>query len=74
MIFVEKILLQTDDVLAFVVVYEVHGLQRGDDVLLLDAGLFADLVDGELGGFPLLHRLSRQNHLESWFPIIHEIV
>ena len=42
---VQQLLLQTDDVLALVVVDEVHALQCGDDVIFLDTCLFTNLID-----------------------------
>lgn len=45
---------QRQDVLALVVVDEVEVLQRGDNVLLFDAGDLADLIDGDLGSLPPL--------------------
>ena len=42
-------LIEREDVLSLVVVDEVELLQRGDDVVLLDRGLLANLVDGHRG-------------------------
>ena len=42
-------LIEREDVLSLVVVDEVELLERGDDVVLLDRGLLADLVDGHRG-------------------------
>ena len=49
----QEILLQAEDILTLVVADQVHGLQGGDDVLLLDAGLLAQLVDRDLRSFTL---------------------
>ena len=62
-VLVQQVLLQAQDVLALVVVDQVHGLEGGDDILLLDAGLFADLVDGDLGRLGLLGGLHLEQHL-----------
>ena len=56
--------LETDDVLALVVVDEVHALQGGDDVVLLDAGLLADLIDRDLRSIAVVSSLDAQQDLQ----------
>ena len=50
---VQQLFLQTDDVLALVVVDQVHALQRRDHVILLDARLFTYFIDCYQGSFPI---------------------
>ena len=61
---VQELLLETDDVLALVVVDEVHALQGGDDVVLLDAGLLADLIDRDLRSIAVVSSLDAQQDLQ----------
>ena len=62
---VKELLLQADDVLALVVVDEVHALQGGDDVVLLDAGLLADLIDRDLRSITVVAPLDSQQDLQN---------
>ena len=45
---VYQVVVESEDVLALVVVDHVEVLQRGDNVLFLDGGRFAQFVDGDL--------------------------
>lgn len=48
LVFVDQLLVECEDVLAFVVIDHVQVLQRRDDVILFDGSGFAQLVDGDL--------------------------
>ena len=49
----QEVLLQTENVLSLVIADQIHGLQSGNDILLLDACLLAEFVDGDLWSLSL---------------------